>query len=216
MAQSRARVEPLSARIFILSPASCSGKRAQMLLHPEAEFDLAQRLRRHGATVAEVFTFLSGLYFRGKLSYAERFARPPDGVAGAYAITSNRGLVELDHVLRRSDVEAFDRVEIDAREPLYARPLRRTAKALAERLTGATDVVLLGSVASGKYADILVPVFRQRLQFPASFVGRGDMSRGGLMLRSARDGQELDYVAVAGAVLHGTRPPKLRPETRSR
>jgi len=41
------------------------------------------------------------------------------------------------------------------------------------------------------------------------FVGRGDMSRGGLLLRSVRYEVELDYVPVAGAVRHGPRPPRL-------
>ena len=44
-----------------------------------------------------------------------------------------------------------------------------------------------------------------------AFVGRGDMSRGGLLLRHASNGVELDYAPIAGAVLHGKRPPKLPP-----
>jgi hypothetical protein len=35
------------------------------------------------------------------------------------------------------------------------------------------------------------------------------MSRGGLMLRCAREGVELSYVPIRGAALHGVRPPKL-------
>jgi hypothetical protein len=37
------------------------------------------------------------------------------------------------------------------------------------------------------------------------------MSRGGLLLRCARAGEELTYVPVQGAVRHGPRPPKLTP-----
>jgi hypothetical protein len=74
--------------------------------------------------------------------------------------------------------------------------------------------VLLGSIASGKYADVLLEVFGTRLKFPVSFVGRGDMSRGGLMLRCVAAGQELEYVPVAGAVRHGPRPPRLTPSRR--
>ncbi len=59
--------------------------------------------------------------------------------------------------------------------------------------------------------DVLLGIFGDRLLFPISFVGRGDMSRGGLLLRQARAGEELEYVPVAGAVLHGQRPPKLAP-----
>jgi hypothetical protein len=72
------------------------------------------------------------------------------------------------------------------------------------------DVVLLGSVASGKYVDILTKVFNHRLLFPCDFVGRGDMSRGGLMLRCVDEARELEYVPVHGAVRHGQRPPKLQ------
>ena len=60
-----------------------------------------------------------------------------------------------------------------------------------------------------KYVDVLLDDLRRRLLFPVDFVGRGDMSRGGLLLRQAADGVELDYVPVAGATLHGARPPKL-------
>jgi hypothetical protein len=37
------------------------------------------------------------------------------------------------------------------------------------------------------------------------------MSRGGLMLRAAASGEELDYVPVAGAIRRGARPPRLVP-----
>jgi hypothetical protein len=37
------------------------------------------------------------------------------------------------------------------------------------------------------------------------------MSRGGLLLRHASDGVELDYVPVLGTSRHGVRPPKLEP-----
>ena len=69
--------------------------------------------------------------------------------------------------------------------------------------------VLLGSIASGKYVDVLLEVFGSRLCFPAEFAGRGDMSRGGLMLRCVASGEELGYVPLVGAERHGKRPPKL-------
>jgi hypothetical protein len=87
----------------------------------------------------------------------------------------------------------------------------RHARALAERLGPETEVVLLGSIATGKYVDLLGRVFGDRLRFPGDFVGRGDMSRGGLLLRCSREGRELEYRPVAGAVRHGARPPKLEP-----
>ena len=76
---------------------------------------------------------------------------------------------------------------------------------------GPPEIVLLGSVATGKYVDVLLDVVGERLLFPTDFVGRGDMSRGGLLLRKAAEGVELEYVNVAGAVRHGPRPPKLPP-----
>jgi hypothetical protein len=56
--------------------------------------------------------------------------------------------------------------------------------------------------------DVLLDVVGERLLFPTDFVGRGDMSRGALLLRAAREGRELAYEPVAGAL------PRLRPRTR--
>ena len=69
--------------------------------------------------------------------------------------------------------------------------------------------MLLGSIATGKYADVLLDILGDRLLFPPSFVGRGDMSRGGLLLRCVRAGMELPYEPLRGAIRHGPRPPKL-------
>ena len=93
---------------------------------------------------------------------------------------------------------------------LGARRLDRCT-AIAEDIGPDCAVVLLGSIASPKYVDVLQTIFGQRLLFPADFVGRGDMSRGGLMLRCAADRQELPYIPVAGAIVNGKRPPKLPP-----
>ena len=66
-----------------------------MILSGRAEFELARRLRgKCGAPIAEVFTFLSGLYFRGKIAYATAFARPQTGTPGVFVITPTRGLVD--------------------------------------------------------------------------------------------------------------------------
>jgi hypothetical protein len=96
-------------------------------------------------------------------------------------------------------------VESDA----FVATLRRDVERINSDMRADTQVVLLGSIASGKYLDTLVDVFGARLVFPELFVGRGDMSRGGLMLRAARSGDELVYAMVAGATLHGKRPAKL-------
>jgi hypothetical protein len=74
---------------------------------------------------------------------------------------------------------------------------------------------LLGSIASAKYTDVLLSIFDKQLLFPEEFVGRGDMSRGGLLLRCVDADLELAYMPVRGAVRRGVRPPKLAPRPRS-
>ncbi|HET7342233.1 MAG TPA: hypothetical protein VFL90_12300 [Methylomirabilota bacterium] len=190
-------------RVFLLSPAHSGGERARLLHSPRAAFDLARRLRGpEGAPLGEVFSFLSGLYFRGKLAYAQAFGLP-------LVITTNAGLQPAEGRVTLATLRAAARVDIDAANPRYRRPLLASARLVAETIGPAAPVTLLGSIASGKYVDVLLEVFGERLTFPAAFVGRGDMSRGGLLLRCARAGTELEYVSVLGAVRHGPRPPKL-------
>jgi len=204
-------------RIFLLSPANCGGTRAKQLLSPKASFALAEQLRtRRGAMLGDVFMFVSGLYFRGKLTYALRFAAPPEpdnpmtGL-GVHIITPNAGLRSPDTYVTREAVAAFAEGDVHQDNAAYRRPLERSAKALAREIGADCEVVLLGSIASPKYVDVLLGIFGERLRFPIDFVGRGDMSRGGLLLRRSREGAELEYAAVAGAVRHGARPPKLPP-----
>src|SRR5262245_49059921 len=99
--------------IFLLSPASLGGERAAVLLRPQAAFPLALAVRSPaGAPLGDVFTFLSGLYFRGKAAYARAFARPPRGVPGAYVITSAEGLVVLDDPVDAARLQAFAAIPI--------------------------------------------------------------------------------------------------------
>lgn len=199
-------------RTFLLSPAYAGGRRAQMILSDRAEFDLAHRLRNaEPVSLGEVFTFLSGLYFRGKLAYANAFARPGPGTSGVLVITPTRGLIEAATPIGSQDLREFAEVDIDEEDPRYRRPLERDARRLVRQLTPECEVVLLGSVASGKYVSVLLDILQERLRFPAEFVGRGDMSRGGLLLRCAVDQTELDYIPVLGAIRKGKRPPKLAP-----
>jgi hypothetical protein len=204
----------MQRRIFLLSPASCSGKRAQLLKRAAAEFPLAVRLRsREGAPLGEVFAFVSGLYFRGKLAYAEAFANTDR--AAVLVITPDRGLVPPATIITLADLHAFADVDIDAANPAYRDPLVRSAAAIAAGLEADAEVVLLGSVATDKYAAVLGDVFGDRLRFPAEFAGRGDMSRGGLLLRCVDENRELTYVPVDGSVRRGPRPPKLAPRPRA-
>jgi hypothetical protein len=207
--------------VFLLSPANCNGRRAAQVLSEKASFALAAALRSpHGAPLGDVFSFISGLYFRGKLTYARRFARPPDpGVpavgAGVQIITPNAGLRSPDTAITSAAVRSFALQDVAVDNASYRRPLETSAAALREAIGPDCDVVLLGSIASPKYVEVLGAVFGERLQFPIAFVGRGDMSRGGLLLRHAADEVELEYVPVEGAVRRGTRPPKLPPLKRT-
>ena len=205
------------AHVFLLSPARCDGRRARTLLNPTASFDLAQRLRAAGgAPLGEVFSFLSGLYFRGKLEYAVAATPAERRETHIRIITTNRGLRPPSDLVTGTDLASFGDVDIARGDERYLAPLRRDAEQIAGTVPRSTGVVLLGSIATGKYVDTLLAIFGERLLFPAEFVGRGDMSRGGLLLRHARAGTALEYVPVAGAVRHGKRPPKLEPVRRSR
>jgi hypothetical protein len=200
-------------RIFLLSPANLSGIRAGYVLNTTADFDLACRLRRDGVTIGELFSFVSGLYFRGKLAYAQAFAVPPIDLSGSFVITSSAGLLRPDTIVNIDQVQSWVSSDIDAGNRQYRVALDRDCALLLEKLPESCGVVLLGSIATAKYVDPLLEIFRDRLFFPSEFVGRGDMSRGGLMLRSVESRKELAYTPLLAAVRHGKRPPKLIPST---
>jgi hypothetical protein len=215
--ERRAGAQP---RIFLLSPANCGGIRAKMIMAPAAQFALARQLQApDGATLGDVFSFVSGLYFRGKLAYARRFARPPDPLdsvtaGGVLVITPNAGLRAAETPVTLESFRAFSEASIDLGNRRYRDPLEQGARTLLDAVGPDCDVVLLGSIASGKYVEVLQPIFGAKLVFPPAFVGRGDMSRGGLMLRCVTAGVELEYAPIAGAVRHGARPPRLEPLAR--
>jgi hypothetical protein len=190
-------------RVFILSPANMAGLRAQLLLNPKAPFPLARRFQDQGVPLADVFTFTSGLYFRGKITYARHFANANrrDVIR---VITSNAGLADPATVVGPREIKAYGETQIDATDPKYHEPLRRDAQRLAKR-TGHGPVILLGSIATPKYRHVLLDVFGERLFFPAEFVGRGDMSRGALLLRAVEADEELTYASVHDAVFTGKR-----------
>ncbi len=179
------------SRLFLLSPAHSGGKRAAMLTRPGATFELARQVQIGAASLGDVFTFCSGLYFRGKLTYARHFA---SSALGMRIITPSRGLVTPDTLVGTDDLAEFAAVAVDSAESRFTVPLEATALELAAR--GNHEVVFLGSVATGKYIDTLLPIFGERLLFPAEFAGRGDMSRGALLLRAVAAQKELSYVPV--------------------
>jgi hypothetical protein len=206
----------MPATVFLISPARCGGKRAEMLASSRTS-ELGEQLQNGGAALGDVFAWLSALYFRGKLTYARRFAgglgsAAPGGLGGALVMAPGAGLRDADMRITAADLRAMGKVDVES--TAFVRPLRRDALVIDALCGRDARIVLLGSIATGKYIEPLLEVFGTRLVFPASFVGRGDMSRGGLLLRAARSGDELDYVPIHNAVLHGPRPPRLPRERR--
>jgi hypothetical protein len=180
-----------------MSPARIGGARSNVLLRPEASFDLAERLRARQATLGEAYAFISGLYFRGKLAYAEAFAVPPEGLPPALVIVPGLGLVPPNTIVDTEQLRRIGDVSIEENNHAYRDPLLRDAQRLEQN--------------AGPACQPLLNAFGDRLLFPLEFIGRGDMSRGGLMLRRASSGEELSYASLRGAILKGRRPPKLEP-----
>lgn len=198
-------------RVFLLSPANIAGRRAAMLLNDEAGFELAVRFRSKGAPLGEIFAFISGLYFRGKLAYAQRFNVPPPGASGVFVITACGGLIPPETLMTRKRLREICNAQINCSDLRYRQALDRDARSLAKLSDHGCQIILLGSVATPKYTEPLLEVFGEHLFFPAEFAGRGDMSRGGLMLRCVESGVPLTYVSLHNAARHGPKPPKLIP-----
>jgi len=191
-------------RVFLISPATAHGPRAASLRRPGADSGLARQLREEGVPLGDVFSFLSGLYFRGKLEYARAFARLPQaGREGIHIITMTDGLVSPDVRISTGDLERYALCGEGALSAALV--LERTATALAQRLGHAADVVLLGSVSTGKYTDVLAPIFGERLLFPRDVLHIGQLARGALFLRRAQDRHELEYTPVSEIVRAGRR-----------
>jgi hypothetical protein len=205
--------------IFLLSPAFCGGRRANLLLRESPGAPIARQLRDSGSVpVGELFSFVSGLYFRGKLAYASAFAARREGeTAGherrqVWIITPTRGLWAPERPMTLELLREFAAVDVSPGDARFREPLETDAGRLALDLDGDSTVVLLGSIASDKYVQILSGAFGSKLVFPKEFIGRGDMSRGALLLRAASEGRELAYVPFSQSMMRrGPRPPRLDP-----
>jgi hypothetical protein len=201
--------------IFFISPANLGGERAALIFNPRASFPLAAQLRSpEGAPLGDVYSFVSGLYFRGKKAYAEAFGRAPQGLSAGLVISPSEGLRFLYEPVTLERLRRWADVPIDASNRAFTEPLVEHAAALERTFGDSARFVLLGSVATDKYVEPLGRVLGERLLFPPEFIGRGDMSRGSLMLQAARAGQELAYAPVLGSERHGRRAPGVSPRRR--
>jgi hypothetical protein len=203
--------------VFLLSPAFCGGRRGAILLKEGGASAPAQRLAAGELSLGDAFSFVSGLYFRGKIAYARHVAAAQRH-ADVFVITPTRGLQAPDVLVSRALLSEFVGVDLASGDPRYLEPLLRDLRALAARLAGGARVVLLGSVATAKYLEPIADVLGDRLCFPRDFVGRGDMSRGALLLQSVEAGRELEYVPFSTtAVRRGPRAPGVaKPRRRKR
>jgi len=171
-----------------------SGERARQLTSPRAKFDAARMYQSpEGVPIALAFAFMSALYFRGKIAYALQFADREN----IFIIAPGFGLVPPDWRITPERLKVLAKTEVDVRKRNYRKPLERDALRLAQEHDDDAQIVLLGSIASGKYVDVLWPIFGERLLFPGIFAGLGDMSRGGLLLRAARANRELEYTSLS-------------------
>jgi predicted kinase len=202
--------------LFFISPANLRGERAALLFNPRASFPLAQQLRTAlGAPLGDVYAFVSGLYFRGKKTYAEAFGKAPAGLSAGLVISPSEGLRFLYEPVTLARLQSWADVSIDEHNVAFTEPLIEHAAALDRALGESARFVLLGSVATDKYVEPLGRVFGRRLLFPPDFIGRGDMSRGSLMLQAARVGQELAYGPIQGAERRGRRAAGVSPTRRA-
>jgi hypothetical protein len=183
------------ATVFLISPANLKGKRGQSLLNGRS--DLARELRSPaGLPLEAAFSFVSSLYFRGKAAYAKTFGSAPPGLWPAHVMSAGGGLLRLDEHVTLERLRGWADVAIHEDNLHFTQPLQRHAAELLSAHDADARFVLLGSVASSKYARPLLEVFGERLLFPSEFLGRGDMSRGALLLQAVREGQELVYRSV--------------------
>src|SRR5258708_17420654 len=112
-------VEESPTRVFLLSPANTSALRGQLLLNKDSQFELVQRIRRQGAPLGEVFSFISSLYFRGKLAYAKAFSKSTPGVPATLVVTSTRGLLPAESIVTFDDLLEMSAVPIEPSDARY-------------------------------------------------------------------------------------------------
>src|SRR3954471_7948339 len=114
-------LEPAS--VFLISPANLSGRRGAMLFNPAAQFQLARELRSpEGAAIGDLFSFVSGLYFRGKLAYARAVGHPKLGHDAAYVISAGGGLCAPEERISLERLRGWAKVSIHRGNPHFSAP----------------------------------------------------------------------------------------------
>jgi len=197
-----------SSSIFLISPANMSGVRGTRLLCETGKGDVHMRLKGEGVELGEVFSYVSSLYFRGKLEYGNAFGNKPSVGPGPYIITPSAGLVSPKTKVRLEELRAICNTEIDASNDQFCRPLENDVRRLRQKYEG-SRFVLLGSIATPKYVEPLMRALEGDLFYPSAFVGLGDMSRGALLLQCARTQVELVYTRP-GPTTKAQQAPPLR------
>jgi hypothetical protein len=195
-----------SSSIFLISPANMSGVRGTRLLGKTSKTDMQARLSGEGVELGEVFTYVSGLYFRGKLEYGRMFGSSK-GTPGVHVITPAAGLVSPDKKVTLEELRSICGAEVNANNPAYCEPLEGDIHRLRQT-SESSRFVLLGSIATPKYLEPLMRAIGDDLFYPLDFIGLGDMSRGSLLLRSVRAEVELEYVSARGNMKRGNPSPK--------
>ena len=94
-------------------------------MHADADFEMAVRLRQGGVPLGDLFTFISGLYFRGKLAYARTFCDVPPGTHGVLVITSSGGLVSPEAVITLKRLQEIASGSVDPLDRRYTTLLER-------------------------------------------------------------------------------------------
>jgi hypothetical protein len=126
-----------------------------MLMREQAEFDLALRLRNGTAAIGEIYAFISGLYFRGKLAYTGVFGAAPSGVPPAMVIVPGMGLVPPGTILSYDQLQSIANVPVDADNPAYREPFLRDV-ALLDQQAGRGGLMLRCARTTEELAYIAV------------------------------------------------------------
>jgi hypothetical protein len=102
-----------------------------MLLNPHSKSELTQQLRTTGIPLDEAFSFMSSLYFRGKLAYATTFAKSVIGLPTTLVITPSRGLLRPETIVKIEDLADISAERIEVHNPKYRDPLERDLRLLS-------------------------------------------------------------------------------------